>query len=223
VKECRKRQRSKRFKKDLRDPTAAADITVIAALSLYLRSIHPSPSLYILSISMIMILPALHQFLTSRVATPVLLSEEEETTTTTRNSRNSNSDEEASSSRSDAPPSTSSSASFPDSDIPPSRYYNYSVGPLAHVKSEGRDDDNEMESYWKLNDFTIASVNSDDDDDSTRSSTPSSFLGSGKFGTVQLYKEHSSSRKVALKTMNKRISNAIRCLLWKREVEIQTR
>lgn len=171
-----------------------------------------------------MILPALYQSLAFRVTTPVWLSEEEETTTSSSSNNSSDDEDEKSSSRGEVSKSNNN-ASFPDSDLPPSRCFNYSVGPLAHVKSQGRDDtDNESEAVWELSDFTMTSVTSDDDNDSTSSMTASSsYLGSGKFGTVQLYKERSSNRKVALKSLSKRNNNARKCLLWKREVEIQTR
>lgn len=113
----------------------------------------------------------------------------------------------------------STTAPFPASDSPPSRHYDYSVGHFASPKSEGTTSKRTC-SCWKLNDFTSTTP-----DSFTGTSTgSSSHLGEGMFGTVDLYKERKNDNLlVALKTMSKAESNDRRRLLWKREVELQTR
>ena len=107
-------------------------------------------------------------------------------------------------------PSSHARVSFPNSDDVDTLSYTYSVGPFAHVKSEGTMSLSSTTSTkcWMLQDFTTASA------------TNESLLGTGKFGSVQLHHTRSIG-KVALKILDK--SNRQDQSMWKREVEIQTR
>mmetsp|Transcript_19006 Transcript_19006/g.31521 ORF Transcript_19006/g.31521 Transcript_19006/m.31521 type:complete len:500 (-) Transcript_19006:117-1616(-) len=213
-----------------------------------------------------MILPTLHELLVSSTRITTTTNKKNKTTTPPLLLLLSEEEEDDSikpTPVTPTPPSTTVvvattvSSPFPDSDASPSRYYNYSVGPLAHGKSEGGR--TSKKSCWKLRDFTPTTDNGNDDamtSHSRSSTSSSSHLGEGKFGTVQLYKHNhkSSSSKnisnsnsntnnnknnnkntnnnnnknnnnklVAIKTMGKSNSNDRLRLLWKREVEIQTR
>jgi hypothetical protein len=91
-----------------------------------------------------------------------------------------------------------------------SNCYSYSVGPFAHAKSEGQGSMTKSLSKsrcWIPNDFTAE---------------PKSWLGSGKFGSVRLYRTGSrETMPVALKVLSKATSHDP--TMWKREVEIHTR
>lgn len=106
--------------------------------------------------------------------------------------------------------SSDGTTSFPGSHADAlSNRYAYSVGPFAHAKSEGLRTlvkSLSKSRCWILKDFTAA---------------PKPWLGSGKFGSVRLYRTGSHrTMPVALKKLDKSTSHDP--TMWKREVEIHT-